>query len=105
MRLFLLANRTHRSPAATVVVEGVVVVEVVRTYVAQTEVQVVSALVDVLVERTRPVVAVTTRKETAGVAIARNRKKNGVTILFTCYFISIYSVLGCPSPSAVACVS
>ena len=94
----LLANGTHRSSEVTVAV--------VPTYVVRIEVQVIGVAAVVRVKRTRPIAAVTARTaETAVAAMARSRKKYRVTVYFTCYFISVYSVLGGPCPSAVACTS
>ena len=92
----LLAYCADRPPVVTAAV--------VPIYGVRIEDHVVSvvAVAVVRVERTRPVVAVTARTvEIAVVAIARSRKKYGVTILYACYFISVYSVLSGPCPSAV----
>ena len=94
LHLILLANRSHRSPVVT----GVVV----PVHAAQIEVQVIGVVAAARVKRTRPIVAVVACiVEIAIVAIARRRKKYGVTVLFTCYFISCYSVLSGPRPSAI----
>ena len=90
----LLANRADRLPVVTVAA--------VPIYAVRIEAHVVSVVAVVRAERTRPVVAATARTvETAIAAIARSRKKNGFTVLFTCYFISFYSVLSSPRPGTV----
>ena len=69
LHLILLANRSHRSPDVTVAVEPV--------HAARIEVQVVSVVAVVRVERTRPVAAVVACIVEIGVvAIAHSRKKN-----------------------------
>ena len=63
----------------------VVTVGVEATYVARIEAHVVSVVAGARAERTRPVVGVTARiVEIVVVEIARSRKKNGVTVYFTC---------------------
>ena len=95
----LLANRTHRPPAATVVV-------VEPSYAVRMEVHVIGVVAEERLNRTRPIVAETAHiAGTAVVAIARSRKKYGITVYFTCYFVSVYSVLCDPCPSAVICIS
>ena len=86
--------RTDRFPAAAVADAPV--------HAARIDAQAVSAVTAVRVERTRPIVAVTTRTADITIAtITRRRKKYRVSVYFTCYFISVYSIFGCPFPNTI----
>ena len=80
----------------------VVAIVVAPAHVARFEVQDVSVARVARVKRTTPTVAVRTRiVQLRTAAVARSRQENTITICFTCYLITIYTILSCPSPSTV----
>ena len=95
----LWAHRADRLPEVADAV-------VVPAHAARIEAQVAGEAAAVREERTRPVEADTAcTTKIVAVATASRRKKYGVTVYFTCYFISVYTVLSCPFQSTDICIS